>query len=259
MKIIDPHIDLADFYKLNGWGVDDFNGENSSAWVTLPKLKQCGVEVIGLTLYFDESFLKTNYHDGVKSFYEFYQQLLGNNDGLVPIKIAKDLTTKPADKIGYFYTIEGFECLREPNDFDEFYSLGVRSFGLTWSFDNSYACGRHTKNDRGLTKQGLEVIGKMKQKQKLIVDIAHLSEQSVKDLDKSWPGMMVTTHGNCRSIYKTKHNLADDEIQIIVDRGGVVSLFPLTEDTGPRASFDDLYKHLDYIAGKVGLGLCGLF
>jgi membrane dipeptidase len=103
------------------------------------------------------------------------------------------LVAKPEGKLGYFYTIEGFECLRTPNDFDEFYDLGVRSFGFTWSFDNEYACGRHTKNDRGLTTKGLEVVEHMKAKEKLIVDIAHLSEQSVQDCCKSYDTFWTST------------------------------------------------------------------
>lgn len=257
MKIIDPHVDVADFYTLNKWRPEEFYRENSPAWATLPKLKATGIDVIGLTLYFDESFVKTNFYDGVKDFYHFYQELLSAGDEMYQIKEAVDFTHKPKGDIGFFYSIEGFECLRTPEDFNEFYDLGVRSFGFTWSYENQYACGRHSKHDFGLTTQGRRVIDLMNTQAKLIVDIAHLSEKSVRDVEKKWPSMIVTTHGNARSIFDTTHNLSDDEISIIVERNGVVSLFPLSEDTGSKGTFDELYEHLDYIASKWGLEYVG--
>ena len=110
MKIIDPHVDVADFYKLNRWTVDEFFNEESKAWTTLPKLKQAEIDVIGFTLYFDKSFIETNFYDGVKSFYDFYKRIISKTDELQSIQTAIDFDEKPKDKIGYFLSIEGFEC-----------------------------------------------------------------------------------------------------------------------------------------------------
>jgi len=240
-------------YKWFGLSLSDFFAEKSDAPVTLEKIKKAEIDIIGLSLYFDKSFVETTFYDGVKSFYEFYQKILKKTDALYLIKSVKSLENKPDGKIGFFYSIEGFECFRTPEDFDEFYDLGVRAFGFTWTYDNRYACGRASKNDVGITKLGRKVIDKMNKKKRLIIDIAHLSEQSVKDLDKYYRGMIVTTHGNARGAYHTSHNLTDEEIQIIVNRGGVVSLMPLVNDVGPTGTFEELYQHLDYIANKWGL------
>jgi hypothetical protein len=75
MKLIDPHVDVADMYRYMNFPVEDFFREGAEAWVTLPKIRQAEIEIIGLTLYFDSSFVESNYYDGVKSFYRFYQEL----------------------------------------------------------------------------------------------------------------------------------------------------------------------------------------
>lgn len=253
MKVIDPHIDVADMYKYFGYSLDEFFAEDSDAPVTLSKIRKANIDIVGLSLYFDKHFVKTSFYDGVKEFYHFYQKLLSKTDKFYLIKSSKDLKNKPKNKIGFFYSIEGFECFRTANDFDEFYEMGVRSFGFTWAFENKYAHGRHSKNDRGITTLGRQIIKKMNKKKKLIVDIAHLSEQSVKDLGRYYSGMIVTSHCNVRSVYNTPQNLKDEEIQIIVDRDGVVSLFPLVGDTGPRGTFEELYKHFDYVVSKWGI------
>lgn len=258
MKIIDPHVDIADMYQYQAWDVADFYVESNKPWVTKKKIDQSNIGLMGMTLYFDESFLKTSYYDGVKSFYDFYQRLFAHQpEYFHQIQDTQSLTAWSQDTLGYFYSIEGFQCLRSAADFEEFFNLGVRSFGFTWSYENEYAHGRHSTQDDGITKRGLEVITLMNQK-KLIVDIAHLSEQSVRDLDTHYEGMIVSTHTNLRSVHESTHNVTDDEVQIIVDRGGVISLFPLSEDTGPKGTFDELYRHFDYLVSRWGIDYVGI-
>jgi membrane dipeptidase len=253
MRIIDPHIDLADFYKLNHWTKRDFFSEDSPAWVTLPKLQTSGIDVVGFTLYFDESFKQTTFHDGVRSFHHFYQDLLSEQTQLLQITSKIDFKNKPKDKIGYFYAIEGMECFNEPKDFNLFYDLGVRCFSFTWSFDNNYASGRDTNNNHGLTNQGREVLNLMKEQNNLIIDVVHASPKTINDIANAWDGVLVTTHSNASSVHPNLHNLSDEEIDLIVERKGVISLLPLNECTGSHGTFEELYRHLDYIASKWGL------
>ncbi len=248
---IDPHIDIADLFKYFKLKQEDFYSDGDHP-VTYKKLREANVKILGTTLYFDESLVKTNFYDGVKSFISWYEKLFELSDKLkLFTEFNPKLVKEGSEQISCFYSIEGFECLQTPGDIEEFYDLGIRSFGMTWEDDNKYACGRGTRNDVGISSQGLEVIKHLCGK-KTIIDIAHLSEKSVRDLERNYNGMIVTTHGNARSIHNSKHNLTDDEIQIIVDRGGVVSLFPIVEDTGSEGTFAELYRHVEYIASKWG-------
>ncbi len=257
MKIIEPHLDIADFYTLNNWKAEEFYRQDSSAWATLFKLKKTGIDFVWLSLYFDESLRKTSFYDGVKSYYKFYQQLISLGEGLKLIKTAEEFFNKANNEIGFFYSIEGLECVRKIDDFLELYELGVRSFGFSWDSGNEYCSGRHSKIDTGITNKGLELIKLMKRKEKLIIDIAHLSSLSIKELAKQWDGMIVNTHSNSRRIWNHPHNLTDEEISLIVERKGVIGLFPLTEAVGSNNNFDDLYLHLDYIASKWGIDFVG--
>jgi membrane dipeptidase len=251
MKKIDSHIDIADMYKLWNYSVEDFLSDNTKPPVTLKKLQDSEIDIAGFSLYFDESFLKTTYKDGVNDFYAFYENIISKTDKLYQIKDKKSLIEKPIDKTGYFFSIEGLECIDSIDDFYEFYKKGVISYGLTWDFTNKYACSRQSKIDSGLSDLGKELLREMS-KSPVIIDLAHLSENSVKDADKYFNGMIVNTHSNVRSVWNCKHEMLDEEIQIVVDRGGLISLFPLAEDTGPNGSFEDLVKHLDYVVDKWG-------
>lgn len=252
MKKADLHIDMADIYNSFGLASDEFFRKDSDAPITLCKLEQTGIDVVALSLYFDKGFVKTDFHDGVKGYHAFYESLLSKTGRFHHIKSYEDLKNKPEGKIGYLYAIEGFDCFRSQEDLEEFYGMGVRCFAPAWATDNDYACGRHTESDRGLTAEGKELINRMNGR-KLIMDVTHLSEKSVLDLAGSFDGTIVATHSNADKICSDTHNLTDDEIGIIAERGGVIGLFPLVECVGGKGTMEDLYRHLDYIAGKWGV------
>ncbi|HEC65628.1 MAG TPA: hypothetical protein ENI23_10050 [bacterium] len=248
IKKVDPHVDIADMYKLFKYSQNDFFSDKDLP-VTLNKIQSCNISVIGLSLYFDKEFVETNYFDGVISFYKWYKELLKDSDAIQIVKTFDEIKDN-TDIISGFYSVEGFHCLRTPDDFDILYEIGTRSFGMTWGHNNDYAADRAGENT-GLTKQGIELVKKMDNK-KLFVDIAHLGEKSVTDLAQNFNGMILTTHGNCRNVFHSTHNLRDEEIEIIVERRGVVSLFPLSNDTGRNGTFAELYQHAEYIGEKWG-------
>jgi|SRR3989344_491732 len=260
MKIIDLHLDIADIYRMFKYSIDDFYSENSDAPITLKKLQDAGINIIGPTLYFDKGFVTSSFYDGVKEYLLFYHNMFSRSNLFYPIKSSSDLNNgdEGSRQIGYLYTIEGFDCLRTPADIDEMYDLGVRCFGPTWNNDNLYASGRASQNDMGITTLGMEVIKRLNDRKNLLLDISHLSRNSIRDVNKMFNGVIIATHSNAAGVYNwSRKNLSDDEIQIVVNRGGVVGLFPFVASIGGKGTFDDLYRHLEYIAGKWGIGHVG--
>jgi membrane dipeptidase len=253
INIVDAHVDIADIYRTFGYAVDDFFAADTEAPVTLPKITEAGISVLGFSLYCDKSSVKTSFYDGVKENYAFYEDLLSRTDRFRGARTAADLADD--DKIKFLYAIEGFDCLRTPDDFSEFYEMGARCFGPAWNNNNAYASGRGGEKDYGLTEAGREVVKMMNGKKKLLADISHLSPRAVKDLDKTFDGLIVATHANAAAVFQSKEarNLLDDEISIIAERGGVVGLFPLAPFTGAKGTFDELLRHLDHIVGRWGM------
>ena len=259
MKLVDPHIDVADLACSFNFKIEDLLSPTFNGPVSLPMMQEAEIIVAGFSLYFDSSFVKSTFYDGVKEFYHFYSELEQRSGFLQKIESATDLERLCQGEIGYFLTIEGLDCLRTPEDFDEFYDLGVRSFGFTWCNDNSYACGGETRQDRGLTDAGHEVLRRMNERKKLILDVSHLSPKSITDISDSFEGVIVATHSNARTIHDNPHNLIDDQIEIIKQHDGVVGIFPLAACVGPLGTFEELWQHIDYIASKWDLrhvGLC---
>jgi len=258
MKIIDPHVDIASIYDEFKIPFEDFFGKRKDIPVSLDLLKENQTHIIGFSLFMDPSLVKTTMFDGVIKYYEFYKRLIENTSALHQIKVNKDLETLPDHKIGYYYSLEGVECLRNESDLNIFYDIGVRMIGLTWEPANLYATGIGAKSDFGLTKKG-EMLLKEINKYKLLIDSAHLSPKSFIKVDKIFTGTIINTHANAKAITDSPHNLSDDQIQIIIDHKGIVCLIPTKQEIGGNGTFDDWYRHLDYIASKWGadkVGLC---
>jgi membrane dipeptidase len=248
MPVIDLHIDLADLAHYYEFTINDIISDKPNTPVTIAKLRRSEIALSGFTLYCDQSFVTDSYYAAVKKFCAFYQSLAAAADCLIQVKSSSDLVKLDQGKLAYLYTMEGFDCLREPDDFDEFYDLGARCFGFTWNHDNRYACGQLTKNDTGISSEGYEVLRRMKHREKLLLDVSHLSKNGMKDLGRGFDGMIVATHCNVNALCPHPHNITDDQIQMVVDHGGVIGLFPYGPCVGPECSFEELYRHLEYVA-----------
>src|SRR5690606_13078770 len=90
-------------------------------------------------------------------------------------------------------------------------------------------------------------------KKNIIIDTAHLSDTSFKDLASNFDGMIINTHSNSRTIQPSRHNMTDYEIDVIAERNGVIALFLVAEDVGRDGTFEELFKHFEYIVRKWGI------
>lgn len=124
--------------------------------------------------------------------------------------------------------------------------------GMTWDNGNIFASGiMDNDDDHGITPLGMKILKKIK-KQKIIMDISHLSKKSIYDLGNNFNGMIVRSHGNVKTVWNARRSLEDDQIQMIVERKGVVGLLPLVSSIGPDGTFEELYKHFEYIVSRWG-------
>ena len=153
---IDSHVDIADMYRLFKYKQDDFYSDQDLP-VTFNKLKTANIKLFGASLYFDKSFVETNFYDGVNECYQWYEKLFSNSSEIKTITNAGEIDEK-SNNVNCIYAIEGIQCFRDPEDFEHFFDLGVRIFGLTWEDDNEYACGRSSKNDRGVSRDRKSVV-----------------------------------------------------------------------------------------------------
>ncbi len=75
----------------------------------------------------------------------------------------------------------------------------------------------------GLTPLGREVVAEMN-RQRMVVDVAHGSDESIRDMVETSAAPVIYSHGCCRALCDNLRNLTDERIQQIAKKGGVMGI-----------------------------------
>lgn len=153
-----------------------------------------------------------------------------------------------------FLSIEGAELLEAPGALDKAYEAGVRLVALAWNYQNAFACGAATDNDKGLTDRGRALVHDLVGRN-MIVDVSHLSEAGFWDVCMETEAPFAATHSNSRACCDHLRNLTPLQFSEIVRRGGLLGLnlySPFLRDDGKSATIDDVLRHADDLLGRGG-------
>lgn len=159
-----------------------------------------------------------------------------------------------ADKCAVFLQIQGADCVEGGlEQVDEFHQLGLRVLQLTHHYNNLYAGGALSLEQKGLSKLGVDLIDKLESKS-MLIDLSHASVASAADTLAQAKGPVVQTHGAARSIINNARCTPDHILKGIADSGGVFGVFMmswwLTNDKVPRPEhYVNHLKHVRNVAG----------
>ena len=137
---------------------------------------------------------------------------------------------------------------------DELLALKPFSVGLTWNGANPLASGSCA--DGPLTPLGGVVVKKLVENG-VAVDFSHLNKQSFHDVSNlvlSQGERVFCTHACFDEINTHPRNLDRDQIQIIVNSGGLVGLTLVGDFLcgAKRATLHDVYNHIKYFIDNFG-------
>ncbi len=161
------------------------------------------------------------------------------------------------DKFNLIFGIEGLNAVNSVDQLEELYKMGYRHIGLTWNEKNKFATGANEQG--GLTPAGEELIKKA-ESLKMIVDFAHLNEQSFWEAAKVVNRPIFVSHANVAGLVKHQRNLTDEQLEAIKKTNGVVGLTVMASflnETCEEASITDFINHIHYIINLVGIDHVG--
>jgi membrane dipeptidase len=141
---------------------------------------------------------------------------------------------------------------------DEFYELGARIIQLTYNSRNLVGDGCMEPNPSGLTRFGLDVVRRMNELG-ILIDVSHCSEATAFDAAVTSEAAIAITHGFAKALNPHDRGASDDLIRTIGERGyvGVVCV-PFFLTTDAHVTLDHLTRHIDHIAGLVGIDHVGI-
>lgn len=121
--------------------------------------------------------------------------------------------------LGLILSMEGTDPIVTPDHVHEFFAAGLRAAGLAHYGRGQHAYG--TGVDGPLSATGIEVLRTMDDVG-MILDVTHLSDQSMEQALEYFDGPVLASHHNCRALVPGDRQLADEQIEQIVARGGVI-------------------------------------
>lgn len=196
-----------------------------------------------------------------------------------PVKNVREIrAVHKAGRIAAMLTVEDGGILEgDLERLSELAEDGVRMMTLTWNYNNELgtAAVKASEGDGGLTPLGKLCVERMEELS-IIVDVAHLSDQGIRDVLETAKKPFVASHSNARALCPMARNLPDELLRKLGERGCVVGLNffvpfllrPLPWMTRKRLPLEKCYtkeqimeavvrhaKHLVNLCGSEGVGL----
>lgn len=137
---------------------------------------------------------------------------------------------------------------------------GIVYITLCHNGDNDICdSARGEKTHRGLSDFGARVVKEMN-RQGVMVDLSHASEESFYDAIRMSDLPIVCSHSNCKSLCDVPRNLSDEQLRALAKSGGVAqtTLYHGFLRQNGTATIEDAVGHLEHAIQVMGIEHVGL-
>ena len=144
---------------------------------------------------------------------------------LVIVRTAADMTINDGRMLTVLLTVGAHPLEGKIENIARLYDEGYRIMGLQHFFDNELGGSMHGTSKAGLTEFGRQAVLEMVA-QSIIIDVAHSSEQVVRDVLELTPAPVMISHGGVLSHCPrtASRNLPDELTKAIAARGGIIGI-----------------------------------
>lgn len=132
---------------------------------------------------------------------------------------------------------------------------GVIMASLVWNAENSLARPNvradGSREPRALKERGRAALCSL-DKNKIIVDISHLSDGGAEEILKNRKIPVVASHSCCDGVEKNPRNLTDVQLKLIADCGGAVGINFYKKFLGGEGDFKSISRHVKHMIDVAG-------
>jgi membrane dipeptidase len=170
----------------------------------------------------------------------------------------------PDAPIFYILSLEGADSMVTISHVERAYEQGLRAIGPANFGPGTYAHG--TNSSGGIGSKGAELLKEM-DRLGIILDATHLCDESFGEAMDIFEGKVWASHSNCREIVPHERQFSSEQIQKIIDRGGVLGatldawmMVPgwVLSETKPEeigVKLEHLVEHIDHVCQLAGNSL----
>ncbi|MDE2952463.1 MAG: membrane dipeptidase [Chloroflexota bacterium] len=163
-----------------------------------------------------------------------------------------------APPLGFVLSMEGADPIRDPGQLQDWWEAGLRLLGPTHYGAGRYAGG--TGTELGLAKLGKPLLEKMT-RLGMLLDLTHFSDQAFWEAARIYDGMALASHNNCRALVPHQRQFSDEQLNLIIERDGVIGaafdvwmLKPgfVRGDSNKDVFVDHVIDHIDHVCQLAG-------
>ena len=160
--------------------------------------------------------------------------------------------------LGLIISFESADPILEPVQLESWWQAGVRLIGPAHYGPGRYAGG--TGTELGLTRNGILLLREM-QRLGILLDVTHLADTAFWEALDHYHGPLLASHNNCRALVPHQRQFSDDQLRVIITRGGVIGaafdnwmLGPgwVRGGDNPPVSLANVVDHIDHVCQLAG-------
>ena len=166
---------------------------------------------------------------------------------------------RPKLPIGLIVAMEGADPIVSPGQTRPWFEDGLRVVGLAHYGKSAYGVG--TGDAGPLTSAGVELLREMSGAG-MILDLTHSSDPSFFQAIENFDGPLLASHNNCRAIVPGDRQYSDEQIKLIIQRGGVIGAafdawmlkpgFVAGQSIGHDIPLSAIVDHIDHVCQLAG-------
>ena len=232
---------------------------------SLPELKKAGVRVCVATLLArsgpdlvrksggyrrsDLDFAAPHIAYSIAQGQLAYYRLLEAEGHVRIIKTKKQLTQHWEDAehdapLGMIISMEGADPIVSPDQVHQWWEDGLRAVGPVHYGRSHYAYG--TGVDGLITRKGFGLLREI-EALGIVLDVTHLCDASMAQAFDYFEGPILASHHNCRTLVPGERQLTDEQIKILIEKGGIIG-----------TAMDAWMLHPGWIHGKTNREVVGM-
>jgi membrane dipeptidase len=232
--VVDTHLDAPDQLATK-WA--DVATRGATEHFDIPRARQGGLTAPFFSIYVAASYADRGAARRALELIDLTHRVVDGHrqDMTLAITPAEIRAAKQAGKIAVLMGIEGGHAIEDSlGVLREMYRAGVRYMTLTHTNTNHWAdsSGPFYEPDfdpkKSAVHHGLSEFGKTVVKEMnrigMIVDISHVSDDTIRDVLAVSRAPVMASHSSCRVLSSIPRNLTDDQIKQIAAKGGVVMI-----------------------------------
>lgn len=203
---------------------------------------------------------------------EEMKKKLGDSYGEINVlemfKISTEIIRRYLPDKRIIFSIEGCDYIKDTEELEELYKLGLASILLVWNNPNKYGSGNRA--DYGLTDKGKELLEKAIDLG-IIIDMSHMNKKTFSDTIeflKEQKSMgkkvrVIASHSNSYEICSHLRNLDDEQLKALKEFDAVIgavsySKFVSNETEDVEELRNKYLEHIKHIVSINGINSVGI-